>query len=123
MTFQARRHTSLFTIAVLLFCATLTAQTRVEPHRNSFSPSQDVQAGRQAAAQVRQQLPMLNDRATEALVERIGARLVAAVPARFQQPAFRYSFDVVNRRDINAFALIVNHSSSNPQISVSRRTR
>ena len=105
MTCQARRQTSLFTIAVLLLGATLTAQTRIEPHRNSFSPTQDVQLGRQAAAQVRQQLPMLNDRATEALVERIGARLVAAVPARFQQPAFRYSFDVVNQRDINAFAL------------------
>ena len=48
---------------------------------------------------------MLNDRPTDALVERIGRRLVAAVPARFEQPAFRYSFDVVNLREINAFAL------------------
>ena len=48
---------------------------------------------------------MLGDPATEALVERIGRRLVAAVPARFRQPAFRYMFDVVNLREINAFAL------------------
>jgi predicted Zn-dependent protease len=69
------------------------------------TPAQDVQLGRKAASEVRQQLPMLGDDPTEALVERIGARLVAAVPPRFQQPAFRYSFDVVNLREINAFAL------------------
>ena len=95
----------LLTVSALLVSASLTAQTRIEPRRNSFTPAQDVQLGREAAAQVRQQLPMLNDRATENLVERIGARLAAAVPPRFRQPAFRYSFDVVNQREINAFAL------------------
>jgi predicted Zn-dependent protease len=92
-------------VALVLLGASASAQTRIEPRRNSFSPAQDVQLGRQAAAEVRQQLPMLNDGPTEALVERIGGRLVAAVPARFRQPAFRYSFDVVNLREINAFAL------------------
>jgi predicted Zn-dependent protease len=92
-------------VAALFVGASLSAQTRIEPRKNSFKPSQDVQLGRQAAAEVRQQLPMLNDRATDALVEGIGRRLVANVPARFQQPAFRYSFDVVNLREINAFAL------------------
>jgi predicted Zn-dependent protease len=48
---------------------------------------------------------MVNDRPTDTLVEQIGRRLVAAVPARYAQPAFRYSFDVVNLREINAFAL------------------
>src|SRR6185295_11639388 len=51
------------------------------------------------------QLPMLNDRVTESIVEQIGRRLVAAIPARLQQPSFRYAFDVVNAREINAFAL------------------
>jgi predicted Zn-dependent protease len=101
----ARHHRWLLTISALLVSASLTAQTRIEPRRNSFTPAQDVQLGRRAAAQVRQQLPMLNDRATENLVERIGARLAAAVPSRFRQPAFRYTFDVVNQREINAFAL------------------
>jgi predicted Zn-dependent protease len=102
---QSRLRRTVLTVAALLVGATLTAQTPIELRHNNFSPAQDVQLGRQAAAQVREQLPMLNDRATENLVERIGARLVAAVPARFQQPAFRYSFDVVNQREINAFAL------------------
>jgi predicted Zn-dependent protease len=97
--------TSASMIAALLVSASLSAQTRIERRQNSFSPSQDVQLGRQAASEVRGQLPMLNDRPTDALVEQIGRRLVAAVPARFAQPAFRYSFDVVNLREINAFAL------------------
>ena len=104
MTHQARR-TSLSLLAIVLLATTVSAQTRIEPRRNSFSPAQDVQLGRQAAAEVRQQLPMLNDGPTDAVVERIGRRLVAAVPPRFRQPAFRYTFDVVNLREINAFAL------------------
>jgi beta-barrel assembly-enhancing protease len=99
------RRSSVPAIAALLVSATLSAQTRIEPRKNSFSPSQDVQLGRQAAAEVRRQLPMLNDRSTDAVVDTIGRRLVAALPARFAQPAFRYSFDVVNLREINAFAL------------------
>ncbi len=92
-------------VAALLVSASLSAQTTIPLRKNSFTPSQDVQLGRQAAAEVRQQLPMLNDSPTDALVEKIGRRLVAAVPARLGQPAFRYSFDVVNLREINAFAL------------------
>jgi beta-barrel assembly-enhancing protease len=95
----------LVVILVMLVASMVSAQTRIEPRRNSFTPAQDVQLGRQAATEVRQQLPMLNDRTTDALVERIGSRLVAAIPSRFRQPAFRYSFDVVNLREINAFAL------------------
>src|SRR6185436_14289344 len=38
-------------------------------------------------------------------VEDIGRRLVAAIPAEFRHPEFRYSFEVVNVREINAFAL------------------
>jgi predicted Zn-dependent protease len=91
---------------VALFAtASLSAQTNIGLRKNSFKPSQDVQLGREAAAEVRRQLPMLNDRPTDALVETIGRRLVANVPARLRQPAFRYSFDVVNLREINAFAL------------------
>lgn len=104
MTPQMRRRLAS-AIAALLVSASLSAQTKIELRRNSFKPSQDVQLGRQAAREVRHQLPMLNDGPTDALIERIGRRLVAAVPARLAQPAFRYSFDVVNLREINAFAL------------------
>ena len=99
------RQVPVVALAVLLVVATLGAETRIELRKNRFSPAEDVRLGREAAAEVRQQLPMLGDRATEAVVEQIGRRLITAVPARLQQRAFRYSFDVVNLREINAFAL------------------
>jgi hypothetical protein len=48
---------------------------------------------------------MLNDDRTEDYVEDIGERLIANLPAEFRHSEFKYSFDVVNLRDINAFAL------------------
>ncbi len=95
----------LASTAILAMHVSSVAQTPIERHSNSYSPEQDVQLGRQAAAEVRQQMPMLNDERTEDLVERIGDRLVAEIPAEWEQPAFRYSFDVVNLKEINAFAL------------------
>jgi len=105
MTRHTRSTRSAVVLAAVLFATTVSAQTRIEPRRNSFTPAQDVQLGRQAASEVRHELPMLNDGPTDAIVERIGRRLLGAVPPRFRQPAFRYTFDVVNLRDINAFAL------------------
>lgn len=109
MTYMVHRRKPL---KALLFSAVLaaatvssTAQTRIQPHKNSYSPQQDVELGRQAAAEVRQQMPLLNDETTHSFVERIGERLAAEIPDEFRQPAFRYTFDVVNLKEINAFAL------------------
>jgi hypothetical protein len=82
-----------------------SAQTRITPPNNKYSPEQDVKLGLEAAQEVRRQMPMLNDDRIDDYVERIGQRLAAEVPNEFRQPAFRYSFDVVNLKDINAFAL------------------
>src|SRR5258706_3546699 len=43
MTRNIRRQTSASFIAAVLLGVTLTAQTRIEPRRNSFTPAQDVQ--------------------------------------------------------------------------------
>jgi peptidase M48-like protein len=64
-----------------------------------------VQLGQEAASEAKRQLPMLNDRRVEDFVEQVGDDLVGAIPAELRQPAFRYSFDVVNQKEINAFAL------------------
>src|SRR5687768_4538093 len=82
-----------------------TAQTRIERHKNNYSPQQDVQLGQEAAKEVRDQMPMLDDGRTEDFIENIGERLIGQIPGEFRQPEFRYSFDVVNLREINAFAL------------------
>src|SRR5437660_5187254 len=92
-------------VAVLLAAGVASAQTRVVPPMNSYTPAQGVELGRQAAGQAEQQLPILHDDAVTSYVESIGRRLVAAIPPELQHPEFRYSFKVVNVREINAFAL------------------
>jgi predicted Zn-dependent protease len=108
MTLNPRRTTRqlmLALVASMTISAAADAQTRIDPDKNRFSPAQDVELGRRAAAEVRQELPIVRDRRTQGYVERIGERLVSAIPGRLQQPQFRYTFQVVDRRDINAFAL------------------
>ena len=46
-----------------------------------------------------------SDDGVDDYVERVGAAPRRRIPAEFQHPEFRYSFDVVNVSDINAFAL------------------
>lgn len=96
----------LITIAMTLPLTALAQGSRVAPPKNRYQPSHDVQLGRQAVAQVERQLPVLPENSeVDAYVERVGRRLVAAIPREFQHPGFNYEFDVVNAREINAFAL------------------
>jgi len=92
-------------IAIAVMPLSLAAQTQIKYHSNKFSVQDDVKLGRQAAQEAEQQFPLLNDEQTRSYVERVGERLVAAIPSQFQHPEFQYYFKVVNARDINAFAL------------------
>lgn len=92
-------------VTVTLAATLLGAQTRVEPPSNKYSPQQDVELGLDAAAQARQELPLMKDDNVSSYVDDLGRRLVSAIPAEFAQPAFKYTFETVNVRDINAFAL------------------
>jgi hypothetical protein len=97
---------SLRVAAVLLLASTLvSAQTKIEPPKNSYTPAQDVELGTKAAAEARQQLPILRDDGVTSYLEGIGQRLVSAIPADMRHPEFRYTFEPVNVREINAFAL------------------
>ena len=91
--------------AMLLVPFSAIAQTRIKMPKNKYKVQDDVKIGSDASRQVEQQFPILNDRQTQAYVERVGERLVASIPAEFRQSAFDYRFQVVNARDINAFAL------------------
>lgn len=93
----------LWTIAVMPLVA--IGQTRVVAPKNKYKVQDDVKLGRDAAAQVEQQMPILNDAEATRYVQQVGERLVSAIPSQFQQPGFDYSFKIVNARDINAFAL------------------
>jgi predicted Zn-dependent protease len=87
-------------VAAAFFAASVAAAAPASAI-NLFSAQQDVQMGRQAAAQAEQQLPILRDAATQNYVNAIVRRLAAAAPG----PKFPYQAKVVNAADINAFAL------------------
>src|SRR5438034_1237622 len=75
-------------LAVVLSTALVNAQTRITPPDNNYSPAQDVELGRQAAAEARQQLPVLRDDAVSSYIEGVGRALVAAIPSDLQHPEF-----------------------------------
>jgi beta-barrel assembly-enhancing protease len=68
---------------------------------NLFTPEQDIELGRQSAAKISQQVPILNDEPTVSYIRQLGARLAAKAPGF----PFTYHFEVVATREINAFAL------------------
>ena len=88
-------------VVVAMSVGVADAQTKINSGWNLFSAEQDVQIGQQSATAAEQQLPILNDSATQAYINRIGQRLAANAGG----PKFPYQFRVVNASDINAFAL------------------
>lgn len=91
---------ALFTSVSLVF-----GQTKIVAPENKYSVQEDVKAGREAAEQVEEQLPLLRDDGVDDFIERVGQRLVRGIPTEFRHRGFQYEFDVVNVSDINAFAL------------------
>src|SRR3954449_7747330 len=96
-----------FHIASVVLAATalVSAQTRIPPPPNSYTPAQDVELGRKAAVDARQQLPIMRDDAVSSYIDTIGKRLVAAIPQDLPHWDFQYTLEPVNVREINAFAL------------------
>ena len=94
-----------FGLAALLSVDGAVAQTTIKAPKNKYTPQQDVQLGQEAAGQVEEQLPMLRDDNVTSYVQEIGRRLVDAIAADQRHPEFKYTFKVVNAREINAFAL------------------
>src|SRR5438270_10226940 len=69
---------------------------------NAFSVEQEVQLGRQAAAEADAQLPELPPRGpVQDYVSTLGQKLASQLPKN----PYVFDFKVVNQKDINAFAL------------------
>jgi beta-barrel assembly-enhancing protease len=96
---------SRLVMVITLAATTVAAQTKVTPPKNKYTPQQDVQIGREAAEEVREQYPLISDSQVRNYLERLGDRLVDAAPRELNHDAFEYSFTPVNLKDINAFAL------------------
>ena len=73
-------------VAALVACtAVVGAQTRITPPKNKYTPQQDVEIGREAAAEVRREYPIIDDRQIDSYLDGLGRRLVAAAPAELKQ--------------------------------------
>lgn len=98
-------HRSMACGLIVTMCALTTsavsAQTKIKSGFNLFSTEQDVEIGRQSAAEAERQLPLLSNPSVASYVGAIGKRLAAVMPGA----KFPYQFKVVNASDINAFAL------------------
>jgi predicted Zn-dependent protease len=95
----------MMALTLLVLPVAAIGQTRVSMPRNKYNVQEDVKIGRQAAAEVERQMPILNDDDAARYIQTVGERLVSGIPAQFRQPAFDYRFKIVNASDINAFAL------------------
>lgn len=95
----------MFALVVIVCLAAVSwLEARVEPTHgfDIFSQDEEIQLGKQNAAQVMQQMPVLPDSdPVVQYVQRLGARLTAHAPG-YQWP---YTFHVVKVKEINAFAL------------------
>jgi predicted Zn-dependent protease len=94
-----------FVVVLGIAVTGLHAQTVVKPPKNRYTPQQDVKLGQEAAADVRQQYPIIDNGRIAAYLSKVGDRLVSAAPRELNEPAFQYSFTAVNLKEINAFAL------------------
>jgi beta-barrel assembly-enhancing protease len=94
---------AMLAVAVVTVLAGAQGPTQFHPGFNLFSKDQDVQAGKEYAAEVRKQRTVINDPVLSAYVNRVGQRLVSSREA--QQSGFPFTFEVVADPSINAFAL------------------
>ncbi len=100
---RLKRTTAVLALALLAASPSAAQSKKFKPGMNFFSLEQDIQLGREAAAEFEKQLPVVRNAEMDRMVERIAARLKKSPAA--QANVFPYSFRVVNDRNINAFAL------------------
>jgi predicted Zn-dependent protease len=100
-----RRFRSASTLALALALAT-SCTTVVNPvtgkrEYTTMSPQEEMQIGKQAAAEVSQQMGYVDDAKLEAYVAQLGARLAPLSPRQ----DVKYEFHAVDMEETNAFAL------------------
>lgn len=91
----------MFLAAFLLVPAIFAQQRTLKPGMNFFSKEQDIQLGKEAAAQVEREMDVVRDPALNEYINRLGRRLVEQPEA----DRYPYTFKIVNNPAINAFAL------------------
>ncbi len=92
---------ALLALGLLAPQLAVAARTQVKPGFNLISRQQEVELGREAAAQADRQVPLARDAALNNYINELGRRLARYSPA----PDYPYTFKVVSDKKINAFAL------------------
>jgi hypothetical protein len=105
MLISRRTRAAVVATALWLVSAGLSAQTPIKLPKNKYTPKQDVELGREAAAEVRRQYPIIQNDQISSYLTRLGDRLIAGAPSELKDPAYEFSFTPVNLKEINAFAL------------------
>lgn len=98
------RAPSVLLASALVLCAPLAARAQTSPATpgfNLFTVEQDVEIGRQSAAQAERQLPLLNNRNVDRYLNKIIGKLAAQAPGA----RYPYAIKAVNVAEINAFSL------------------
>lgn len=94
--------TGMLCVGLLLQPVSIYAQTKaLKPGFNFFSKDQDVQLGREAAAQVDREMPIVNNPQLEQWLNDLAKPLISQPEAG----DYPYTFKWVNDPNINAFAL------------------
>ena len=89
---------------VFPFVSTSFAQrTQFKPGLNTFSPKEDIELGKRAAADAQKQLALCNAPRVDAYLTELGTRLAQKLPTGGVQ--YPFEFHCVNDKAINAFAL------------------
>ncbi|MEJ2006769.1 MAG: M48 family metallopeptidase [Acidobacteriota bacterium] len=105
---QRARISGLLVIALMaIFPVLLYAAEGLnfKPGFNLFSPAQDVEVGQKASREVNSQVQLIRDRQVVAYVTQLGKRLAQFAPNQPRGVSYKWTFNVVNNSEINAFAL------------------
>ncbi|MCC6265290.1 MAG: M48 family metalloprotease [Bryobacterales bacterium] len=92
---------ALLAVLALAGCAARHPGDPIKPGFNMYSKEQDIELGRQAAAEVRKQVQVVQNPELQNYIGAIGKKLAAQPEAG----GYPYSFTLINEPSINAFAL------------------
>ena len=93
----------LVCLLALLAPVASAQRTALRPGWNMFTPQQDIELGKRAAADAEKQVPLCHAPKVDAYLKQLGMRLVAKLPTGGVQ--YPFEFHCVNDKAINAFAL------------------
>ncbi len=91
-------------VALAAFAASAAAVAQLKtlkPGWNLFSPQQDIQLGQEAKAEVDKTKPIVHDSRIDGYIAGLGKHLAASPRAG----SFPFTFQVINDKSVNAFAL------------------